>query len=835
MSAESSRHKGTVPCPDVDVFKKQLEDVLERISDAFVALDNSWRYTYVNQHAAALFGRRPEDLVGKHIWTEFPEGVGQPFHLAYEKAMAEQVFVEIESYYPPWDRWFENRIYPSPEGVSIFFHDITDWKRADRYAHQNAALLKAQNTVLESIARGDPLQQTLDTLLRQIEMQFPAVRGSILLLDSDGVHLRHGAAPSLPDSFTGAIDGTPVDAGANALGAALARKEPVVVEDIERDSSWGDCRRLAIAHGLRSCWALPILDEQQRALGTLALYFDIASTPTPRHYELLELATHSAAIAIVRHREAEERARAADETKRREALLAEAQRVAHLGSFEWYPRTNEVLRSEELARIFGVPLADVAPTLGGYLERVHPEDRRTVDEKIQASLRDRTPYEYEGRIVRPDGSTRLLLSQGHWVFEDGEPVKLVGIAQDVTDRRNAERELRESEERFRIVARATNDAIWDWNPVNNSVWWNQGITTLFGYSADEVRPHLDWWYQHVHPDDIAGVVERIRRVAKDRANVWSGEYRFRRRDGSYANVLDRGFVIYDAAGNPIRMIGAMADISERKQAMDTLEQRVASRTAELNAKNHELETEIAERKRMAVLLQSRNEELKAFAYTVSHDLKAPLRGIAGYAQELERSHASELDDRARLCLSRILTATHNLDDLIEDLLQYSRLDAETPTPTCVNLAEMIDAILRDQRPVIVDAGTEVAVHLEVKTVRAWERGLHQVLANLIDNALKYSGHVSRPRIEIRSERVRGLVRITVADNGIGFDIKYHDRIFGLFNRLVRQEDFEGTGAGLAIVKKVVEKMQGRLRAESAPDAGATFVVELPESAQQEPQ
>src|ERR1044071_3819910 len=111
-----------------DAARPPLGMILERVSDAFVALDKSWCYTYVNQHAAALFGRRPEDLIGRHIWTEFPEGVGQPFHLAYERAMAEQVVLELENYYAPWNRWFENRIYPSPDGLSIFFHEITDRK-----------------------------------------------------------------------------------------------------------------------------------------------------------------------------------------------------------------------------------------------------------------------------------------------------------------------------------------------------------------------------------------------------------------------------------------------------------------------------------------------------------------------------------------------------------------------------------------------------------------------------------------------------------------------------------------------------------------------------------
>src|SRR5262249_54837913 len=161
-------------------------------------------------------------------------------------------------------------------------------------------------------------------------------------------------------------------------------------------------------------------------------------------------------------------------------------------------------------------------------------------------------------------------------------------------------------------------------------------------------------------------------------------------------------------------------------------------------------------------------------------------------------------ERALFCLQQILTATHNLDRLIEDLLHYSRLDAETPTDTEVNLAHLVEAILRDRKPMILAQSAEVAVSLSLTSVRTWERGLLQVLTNLIENALKYSRDARPPYIHIASQELSNAFQIMIADNGIGFDMKYHDRIFGLFNRLVRQEEFEGTGAGLAIVKKVVE-------------------------------
>ena len=258
-----------------------------------------------------------------------------------------------------------------------------------------------------------------------------------------------------------------------------------------------------------------------------------------------------------------------------------------------------------------------------------------------------------------------------------------------------------------------------------------------------------------------------------------------------------------------------------------LEQLVRDRTAQLTSANQQLLAENAARQQAEAIVRARNEELKGFAYTVSHDLKAPLRGIAGYAQELERRHKAGLAERAQFCITQIITATKNLDSLIEDLLHYSRLDAETPSLTEVNLRGMVDAILRDRSLDITQQHIEVTVDIPFPTLKTWERGLVQVLTNLIDNAIKYSRKARPPRLTITAEKLPDACRVTVADNGVGFDMKYCDRIFGLFNRLVRADEFEGTGAGLAIVKKLMGKLGGSIRVESAPGQGATFSVELP--------
>ena len=801
--------------------KTSLGDVLERVSDGVVALDRDWRYTYVNRQAAALFGRTPDDLIGRHIWTEFPEGVGQPFQLAYEKAMAEQIFIQIENYYEPWGRWFENRIYPSPNGVSIFFHEITDRKDAEQAARDNAALLEGQNQILESIARGESLEQTLDRLLRFIEAQCPEMVCSILLPEDDSDRVRHGAAPSLPAAFAQAIQGDVGGPCASAFARAALGPDPVIVDDIATDSLWADCRGLALEHGFRASWSSPILDVQGRVLGTFAVYFRDPTRPSRRHQYLIDVATHTAAIALVNHREAG--ARRVSEERLRMAVTG-----GNVGIWEWDVVRDRFVLSEQLRAMFDWPIHAGTLTLREVMDSIHREDRPQIEHALQQSVALGVDYDVEYRVVGPGGNVRWIASKGGGEYaESSTPIRMMGVALDITKRKEAELQLRRSEERFQLVARATNDAIWDWDLTTNVVWWNHGFSTLFGYSEDEVGLEAAWRAAQIHPDDLDAVTSGIRAVAERGEQFWSGEFRFRRPDGSYAEVFDRGFVTYDADKKPVRMIGAMVDITDRKRAVEVLENAVATRTAQLHEKNRELEEEIGERKRVVELLRSRNEELKGFAYTVSHDLKAPLRGIAGYAQELDRRHSAGLDERARLCLDRIMSATRNLDRLIEDLLQYSRLDAETPTPIEVDLAEMIEVILRDHRSAILEQNADLSVSLTVTRPLAWERGLMQILTNLIDNAFKYSRHATPPRVQVTSSPVAGGVRLAVSDNGIGFDMKYHDRVFGLFNRLVRQEDFEGTGAGLAIVKKVVEKMGGTVWAESSPGSGATFFVELP--------
>lgn len=237
--------------------------------------------------------------------------------------------------------------------------------------------------------------------------------------------------------------------------------------------------------------------------------------------------------------------------------------------------------------------------------------------------------------------------------------------------------------------------------------------------------------------------------------------------------------------------------------------------------------DITERKKAESLLRAKNETLKAFAYTVSHDLKAPLRGIVGYAQELERRHSAQLTERPQYCVSQIISAAKSLDRMIDDLLNYARLDAESPTTQAVQLREMVESVLNEHQVTLTDTNCRLTLDVPSVQIVVWERGLRQIIANLISNALKFSRNSKPPIITLSVELTASKLLLRVKDNGIGFDQRYHDRIFGLFDRLVRAGDFEGTGAGLAIVKKITTQLGGTVRAESTVDHGALFVVDIP--------
>jgi signal transduction histidine kinase len=237
-----------------------------------------------------------------------------------------------------------------------------------------------------------------------------------------------------------------------------------------------------------------------------------------------------------------------------------------------------------------------------------------------------------------------------------------------------------------------------------------------------------------------------------------------------------------------------------------LESRIEARTAALNAKTRELET---------------------FAYSVAHDLKAPLRGIDGYSRLLLEEYAGKLDNEGYAFLKTIQSSTDEMNRLIDDLLEYSRLERRELKTNRLELAPLVNLVVEEKRREPGRKPVDFVVNLNGETVIADSNGLTQSLRNYLDNAVKFTGKVAAPRVEIGAQENGANCVVWVRDNGVGFDMKDHDRIFDIFQRLSATDDYPGTGIGLAIVRKAMERMGGRAWAESTPGEGATFYLEIP--------
>lgn len=290
-------------------------------------------------------------------------------------------------------------------------------------------------------------------------------------------------------------------------------------------------------------------------------------------------------------------------------------------------------------------------------------------------------------------------------------------------------------------------------------------------------------------------------------------------------VLFKEFTVWEQYRWRIILIGALIVLETLIITALLLERRRRRRAKEaLDRLNAELETRIEARTNA---LNAKTRELEAFAYSVAHDLKAPLRGIDGYTGLLLEDYAQQLDGEGQTFLQKIQGSTDEMNQLIDDLLAYSRLERRELKPDRVELAPVINSLVEEKRREAAERPIEFVVNVNGAIVIADMSGLSQAVRNYLDNAIKFTRKVTEPRIEVGSTEHTESCLLWVRDNGIGFDMKYHDRIFDIFQRLNGTEDYPGTGIGLAIVRKAMERMGGRAWAESEPGNGATFYLEFP--------
>ncbi|WP_299754886.1 chemotaxis protein CheB [uncultured Pontibacter sp.] len=370
------------------------------------------------------------------------------------------------------------------------------------------------------------------------------------------------------------------------------------------------------------------------------------------------------------------------------------------------------------------------------------------------------------------------------------------------EKRVAERtqELASSEERFRMVSMATNDVIWDWDIVNNDVWWSDSLKAMLGYDAEEMGKGVDAWFMLVHPKDRQEVEKSVNKAINAGKEQWSGEYRLKKQDGSYAYVSNRAHIMLNEYQMPYRVLGSFIDLTNLKQTQEQLQET-----------NEHL---------LRVI-----EDLDTFVYTASHDLKAPIGNIEGLMLLLEEQINSAgplpgeptqpVFDMMKGAISRFKNVIKDLTDIVK---VQRDLDGK---PEQVELKEIFEEVKENMQEFIKSENAQLEVNFDkAPHISFSKKNLHSVLYNLISNAIKYKSKGRDPEVVIKSERVDGHVLLTVADNGLGISEDNITKLFTLFKRFHSHVD--GTGMGLYIVKRLVENANGFIQVNSQEGQGTTF-------------
>lgn len=659
---------------------QKLKLHFEQTPMAVIEWDLEFRVTEWNPAAQTIFGFSREEALGNHASFIVPEAFRQHVDGVWQALLATRGGMRSSNENVRKDggtilcEWYNTPLIDergTVAGVASVVMDITERRRAQQ-------LLAWEKNAMELIGSPAPLGDVLDGLMYGLEKQTSGALCSILLLDDDGVHLRHGAAPSLPDAYNKAIDGASIGPNAGSCGTAAYSDSQVIVSDIASDPLWTDYRELAIGHGLRACWSTPFHGSNGKMLGTFAIYHREPRQPAPAELELITRATHIIRITIERKhadqalRENGEKYRTLFENAGDAIFLMQGALFSDCNA-----RTLEVFGCQSRSQLIGHPPYEFSPPMqpGGR------DSRSCAIEKISAALAGQ-PQFFEWTHTKADGTPFPAEVTLNTVNLGGQPM-LQAIVRDISERKRAE--------------------------------------------------------------------EQIRALNAD------------------------------------------------------LERRVEQRTSELQAANHELE---------------------AFTYSVSHDLRAPLRSVDGFSHIMQNRYAELLGDDGRNLLEMVRTGAKQMGQLINDLLAFSRIGREPLVPAEIDMHTLARAVFDDSAASEPERTIRLTLH-PLPAARGTPAMIRQAWTNLIGNAVKFTKGREVAEIEIGAQDGgdRGPIYY-VKDNGAGFDMRFVDRLFGVFQRLHGPEEFEGTGVGLALVQRIVQRHGGRVWAEGEVNRGATFFFTL---------
>lgn len=745
---------------------QKITTIWESMTDAYATLDREWRVIYANSAAtqiiSSLTNLEPEEFLGKTHWELFPFFAGKKLEQEYRRAMNEQVAVHLELLFEPTGNWFEIHVYPSKAGLGLYFRDISDRKQAEAEQQQSARIqgeLKLLEQILDIVLAG---YWDWDIPSNQ-EYLSPGLKQMFGYQDEE--------LPNRPETWQRLI---------------LAEDLPGVFDCFERHVQ---------SHG-----EVPYYNEvrcQHKDGSTVwvicsgqVIEWDTAGNP------IRMIGCH---IDITARKLAE--ADLIESRDLREAIFNELADALFLVDVETLLTLDCNQRAVEL---FGVEdRAELIGIEGHTLQRHQFADEVLADIAHQIQVQGFWSQELE--YVTRQGNFFWGNIAAKPIVVAGNTMNLVRVS-DISNRKQAEEELRNLSDRLTLAVKSGEIAIWDWNIVENSLTWDDRMYELYDTTPDEFTNIYDAWASRVHPEDRP-IAETAIQKALEGESDYNLEFRVLHSDGTIHFIRAFALVKRNAQGESCHMVGINFEITDQKRVEIALRQT-------------------------AIQLAATNRELESFSYSVSHDLRAPLRHMSGFVNALRQQlskHQILEDPKVAHYLEVIEHSSDKMAQLIDGLLSLSRIGRRPMAWQPVPLRDLVETAISFNQPEVGDScaprvqpPVEFVIG-ELPTLVGDTTLLQQVFQNLIDNAIKFSRNAATPRVEIGSEPDG---TVWVKDNGAGFQMEYADKLFSAFQRLHSQAEFEGTGIGLAIVQRIVQRHGGTVWAEGIPQQGATFYLKL---------
>ena len=728
---------------------KQISDILERIQDGFIVLDNNFNYTYANKSIGAMFGMDTSSLIGKNVLEIFPEAAESGAYKAFYLARQTQQYQMNIDYYTAFDLWQESHIYPSREGLSIFIRDISKQKKAEHEltrVHEQLSFHLA-NTPLALVEWDKDLIVT--NWSAQAQKMFGYSEEEIIGKRFSDLNLIYEE-----DAVT-----------------AQTVKDKLRSGEFDRYKS---SYRINTKYGtvIYCEWYTSVLKNKEgEILSIMGLVQDVTERNT-----------------------AEQALRVSEE--RFDAFMNASPAVAWIldenGRHIYMNNSWEKLFKLKKEQWIGKTMFDLLPKT--IAEKLVESNNQVIKTGQAVAISE---------TIAIDGK-QYFANTFKFPFKSSTGQLLLGgMAIDVTEQKLAEKALKESEEKYRALIEEAIDGIIVFSTSKHKfITVNKKMTELLGYTKEELlgMHHTNLLLQSNILDESIALdwIGKQDSVKMERV--------LHRKDGTSLPVEVSIKLMPDK-----NYLAFVSDITERKKA-----------ELEIKEFNEGLENMVAERTSQ---LETANKDLEAFSYSVSHDLRAPLRAVNGYASILEEDYSNVLNEEGKRLINEIRQNADKMGTLIDDLLTFSRMGRKPIVTTLINMDGMCITAFDE-----VNTGNknnlELILHPLSGAVADYSL-IKQVMINLLSNAIKFSSKQSKPRIEISSSINEKEIIFSIKDNGVGFDMKYVNKLFGVFQRLHSTDEFEGTGVGLATVHRIITKHGGNVWAESFLNEGATFYFSLP--------